>query len=358
MMIPIILSGGSGTRLWPLSRKNRPKQFLELIDNNTLFTGTIKRFEDQSVFQRPIILANVAHRHLLDTEIAKNGLGECLVLLEPEARNTAAAIASVTELLKDKGRGEEVAVFVPSDAYIDDVKQYVECMLEGEQSALKGLMVCFGIKPIYPETGYGYIKIKKKLQKNSYEVDRFVEKPNLNTAIDFLRSRKYFWNSGIFMCKISVLSELFATFCEELQHNVRKTLKNSNYIGNMLYLSGEHFSRCENISFDYAVMEKLSEKQLTVVSMNLLWSDVGSYSSLFTLNTDRRVDNNVVQGNVIVNNTEGCYIKSNNRVICCSDVEDLVIVEEQDVILIMKKNKSQNLRKLIDIIGEKDPSLK
>ncbi|MDR2777702.1 MAG: hypothetical protein LBB24_02960, partial [Rickettsiales bacterium] len=125
MIIPIILSGGSGTRLWPLSRKNRPKQFIELIDHETLFSGTLKRFENLAIFQKPIILANIAHRHLLEEEIAKNNLGESLILLEPEARNTAAAIASITRLLTENGRGEEVVVFVPSDAYIDDANQYV-----------------------------------------------------------------------------------------------------------------------------------------------------------------------------------------------------------------------------------------
>ncbi|MDR3078926.1 MAG: hypothetical protein LBU15_02705 [Rickettsiales bacterium] len=358
MIIPIILSGGNGTRLWPLSRKDRPKQFLELLGSDTLFTGTVKRFEDPSLFQRPIILANAGHRHLLEGEIRKNGLEDSLVLLEPESRNTAAAIASVTELLNGEGMGDEIAVFAPSDAYVDDPRQYMEYMREGERWARRDMVVCFGIKPTCPETGYGYIKIKKKLEGNTYEVDRFVEKPNLKTAIDFLGSRKYLWNSGIFMCRLSVLSKLFDTLCGELQLSLRKTLEHSKRDGNRLYLDREHFSECTNISFDYAVMEKLSERQLSVVSMNLLWSDVGSYSSLFSLNTDGRVENNVLQGNVIANGTENCYIRSAGRTICCSDVEDLVIVEEEDVILVMKKSKSQNIRELVKIAGERDPGLR
>jgi mannose-1-phosphate guanylyltransferase/mannose-6-phosphate isomerase len=328
------------------------------MNDETLFTGTLRRFDDSRVFQKPIILANVSHRHLVDREIAKNGLVEPLVLLEPEVRNTAAAIASITELLKNEGKGEETAVFVPSDAYIDDTNQYVEYLVEGEQWAREGMMVCFGIKPAYPETGYGYIKTKRKSRGNSYVVDSFIEKPNLRTAIGFLKSEKYLWNSGMFMCKPSVISELLRLNCEELQSNIIETLGHSNRVKNVVYLSDKHFSKCKNVSFDYAIMEKLNEKQLMVVSMNLLWSDVGSYSSLFSMNKEKTEDNNVVQGNVVLNNTENCYIRANSRIVCCSDIEDLVIVEEKDVILVMRKNKSQNLKKLMEIIGREHETLK
>ncbi|MDR1425986.1 MAG: hypothetical protein LBI70_03275 [Rickettsiales bacterium] len=358
MIIPIVLSGGNGTRLWPLSRKERPKQFIELINNDTLFTGTLKRFENSEIFQKPVILANVAHKHLLDREIEINKLKEPLIVLEPEARNTAAAIATVTELLNEQGKGDEVAIFIPSDAFIDDPGQYEEYLREGECLAWENKMVCFGIKPTYPESGYGYIKIKKKFQDNSYGVDKFVEKPDLKTAISFLKTGKYLWNSGMFMCKIGVLSELFGTHCGELQNSVRGIIRHSSYSGNVLSLDSSYSLECKNISFDYAIMEKLDERQIMVVSMNLLWSDVGSYASLFSINRDRTEDNNVLYGEVVLNNTSNCYIRSGGKTICCSDLDDLVIVEEDDVILVMKKSKSQNIKKLVDLIGEKNPSLR
>jgi mannose-1-phosphate guanylyltransferase len=220
------------------------------------------------------------------------------------------------------------------------------------------MMVCFGIRPTYPETGYGYIKIKEKFHSNSYAVDKFVEKPDLGTAMGFLKNGKYLWNSGIFMCKLSILSSLFRTSCEELWNNIGETLEQSSYTGNTLYLNDKCFPKCKDISFDYAIMEKLDGKQLVTVSMNLLWSDMGNYSSLFSMSRDRTEDNNVIQGRVIVNNTENCYLRSSGKIICCSDIENLVVVEENDVILVMRKNKSQNIKKLMEIIEERDTTLK
>jgi mannose-1-phosphate guanylyltransferase/mannose-6-phosphate isomerase len=357
MIVPVILSGGSGTRLWPLSRKQKPKQFIKLINNNTLFTETVSRFKDTVGFSEPIILGNVLHRGYLEKEMLENNISDSLLLLEPEARSTAAAIASVTEFLHSLGRDNDVAVFVPADAYLDDTGQFREYLLEGEQLAKESMLVCFGIKPTYPETGYGYLKIKKKLYGNFYEVDKFVEKPNLETALSFLKDGKYLWNSGIFMCKISILVGLFREYCSDIYNSVELSVKNSNYEKNIFFLNKKYFSECANISFDYAVAEKLTNKQLTVVSMNLLWSDVGSYNSLFSIDPNKTSENNITFGKVLLNNVNNCYLKSKNKILCCSDVEDLVIIEENDVMLVMKKNKSQNIKNLIDSIRKQVPDI-
>ncbi|MDR2078048.1 MAG: hypothetical protein LBP39_03730 [Rickettsiales bacterium] len=357
MIVPVILSGGSGTRLWPLSRKQKPKQFIELVNGNTLFTETISRFKDNNTFLEPIILGNVAHRKYIGEEMAKNGIGNSLVLLEPEARNTAAAIASAVEFLCDLGRENEIAIFVPSDAYIDDIDQFKEYIIEGSPLAEKNMLICFGIKPIYPEIGYGYLKTGKKLIGNLYKIDKFVEKPNIETAIDFLKSGKYFWNSGIFMCKVSILVELFQQYCPDIYDAVKLTIRNSKGEGNVLHLDRECFLKCPNTSFDYAIAEKLTGEQLAAVSMNLLWSDVGSYNLLFSINPNKTAENNIVSGKALLNNVNNCYLKSKNRILCCSDVEDLVIVEEDDVILVMKKNKSQNIKNLVSLIGKQMPNI-
>ncbi|MDR2778480.1 MAG: hypothetical protein LBB13_03205 [Rickettsiales bacterium] len=357
MIVPIILSGGNGTRLWPLSRKRKPKQFIELLNSNTLFTETVNRFKNGTAFLEPIVLGNVAHREYLEKEMIKNGISSCLLVLEPEARNTAAAIANITEFMNNIGKGDAVVVFVPSDAYLDDANQFVEYLLEGELLAMDNKLVCFGIKPTYPETGYGYLKTKGKLWGNFYEADKFVEKPNLKTAIDFIKDGKYFWNSGIFMCKISVLLKLFQQHCPDIYNIAKLTIRNSKYEKNILCLDKEYFSKCTDISFDYAIAEKLTSEQLAVISMNLLWSDVGSYNSLFTINPNKTPENNIVSGSAILNDVNNCYLRSRDKIICCSGIEDLVIVEEADTILVMKKSRSQNIKNLVDSIRKQRPDI-
>jgi mannose-1-phosphate guanylyltransferase len=184
-----------------------------------------------------------------------------------------------------------------------------------------------------------------------------VEKPNLETAIGFLKDGKYFWNSGIFMCKISTLVNLFLEYCPDIYSNIELTIRNSKYEKNILYLNREHFLRCADISFDYAIAEKLTSEQLAVVSMNLLWSDVGSYNSLFSIDQGKTSENNIVSGKILLNNVNNCYLISKNKILCCSDLEDLVIIEEDDVILAMKKNKSQNIKSLIELIKKQEPNI-
>ena len=281
MITPIILSGGTGTRLWPMSRKAKPKQFIEFIDNETMFTQTIKRFKDKKVFSKPIILGNVNYEKLIDKELKKNRIKDSGVVLEPKAKNTAPAICAVIEYLYEQGRDDEIVVFIASDAYINDVHNFQSYLEEGEIEAKKGKVVCFGIQPLYPEIGYGYIKVDKKIKNNSYSVDHFVEKPPLEKAIEFLKDGNYLWNAGIFMTKVSTMRNLFKKFQKDLYDNIQDTVSNSQLKdNNKLYLNKELFEKSEEISIDYAIIEKLTAKELIVVSMNIVWSDLGSFKSL------------------------------------------------------------------------------
>jgi len=348
MITPIILSGGNGTRLWPLSRKGKPKQFIKLLGDETMFAQTIKRFKDENEFNIPIILGNIAHESFIDEEIKNNNLINSKIILEPKAKNTAPAISAVVEYLMNNNRNDEIIVFIPSDAYINNIDDFQNYLIEGEELAKNSKVVCFGIQPIYPETGYGYIKLGKKIKSDCYFVDKFVEKPDIEKAKSFLKNGKYLWNAGIFMTKVSVLHDLFEKFQNKLLQNIQLTLKNSVISNNKLYLNKENFINSEEISIDYAIIENLDSSNLGVVSMNLIWSDVGSYKSLYDINSEKTSDNNILSGKILLNNTANCFIKSNKKIICCSDVEDLVVVEENDVILIMKKDKSQNIKKLIE----------
>lgn len=352
MIIPIILSGGNGTRLWPISDNEKPKQFVKLIGNSTLFTQTVERFSDRNVFLNPIILGNIKHKKLIELEISKNNIQNSLVILEPEIRNTAPAIASVIKYLNNNYENvEDIVMFVPSDAYIDDQERFKEFVLEGELLAKLNKVVCFGIKPLNPEIGYGYIKIGEKISANSYSVQRFVEKPSLEKAIEFIKEKNYLWNAGIFMGKISVLSKIFAENSKELWDNIDNVIKKSKNINNNVYLDNELFSKCENISIDYTIIEKLKSEQLAVVSVNVIWSDVGSYKSLFDINPNKNTDENIIFGESFTKNTRNCFIRAKNKIICCSDLENLVIVEEGDYILVMNKNKSQNLKDLVIMVN-------
>lgn len=350
MIVPIILSGGNGTRLWPLSNNKKPKQFIKLINNNTLFTETILRFSNNNMYSDPIILSNIRYHDLVLEELKSNNINDFKVFLEPMVRNTAPAIASVISYLNEKAP-DDIVLFIPSDAYIDDVDRFNEFILEGKNLAENNKLVCFGIKPNHPETGYGYIKVGKKIGMNSYIVDNFTEKPILEIAIEFLKSKNYLWNTGIFMCKVSLMSELFAKYAPSLNDSIRETLIKSEVKNNTIYLDSSSFEKCEDISIDYALIEKLNKEQLVVVSMNILWSDVGSYKSLYDINQDKTKEENIIYGNVILNNTSNCYINSKNKIICCSDIDDLVIVEEGDYILVMKKSKSQNVRAIVKEIN-------
>ena len=178
MIVPIILSGGNGTRLWPLSNNKKPKQFIKLINNNTLFTETILRFSNNNMYSDPIILSNIRYHDLVLEELKSNNINDFKVFLEPMVRNTAPAIASVISYLNEKAP-DDIVLFIPSDAYIDDVDRFNEFILEGKNLAENNKLVCFGIKPNHPETGYGYIKVGKKIGMNSYIVDNFTEKPIL-----------------------------------------------------------------------------------------------------------------------------------------------------------------------------------
>lgn len=352
MIIPIILSGGNGTRLWPLSRKSKPKQFIDFSGSGTMFTQTIRRFKNKKVFSDPIIMGNIAHEKLIDNEVKKNKLKNSKIILEPKAKNTAPAIAATIEYLHKKGMDNEIVVFLPSDAYIDNSDDFSSYLIEGKEIAEQNKIVVFGIKPLYPEIGYGYIKLGDKKNNNSFLVDKFVEKPDIETAIEFLKDGHYLWNAGIFMTKVSVLLELFKKHSPTLIQNIETTIKNSVEKLNKFYLDKDNFLKSEEISIDYAIIEKLDSSNLAVISMNIIWSDLGSFKSLYDIDTNKNKDNNIVRGKAILHNSENCYIKSNKKIICCTDVDDLVIVEDKNIILIMKKDKSQNVKKLIEKIKE------
>lgn len=354
MIIPIILSGGNGTRLWPMSRTNKPKQFINFFNNDSMFTQTVKRFSDKFFFNDVMILGNIKHEKLIDEEIKLNNLKNSKIILEPNAKNTAPAICAAVEYLYNNLNKDNIVIFLPSDAYIDNHKIFEEYLIEGKKEAEKDKVVCFGIQPLYPEVGYGYIELGKKMHDNTFFVECFKEKPNFELAQEFLKKGNYLWNAGIFMAKVSALHNFFLKYKKDLLENIDKTIKISQIKENKIYLDKELFNKSEDISIDYAIIEKLDPSNLAVVAMSLTWSDLGSYKALYDIDNEKTIDENIIKGKAVINNSKNCYIKSNKKVICCSDINDLVIVEDEDIILVMKKEESQNVKKIIEKIKEEN----
>lgn len=359
MIIPAILSGGSGTRLWPLSRNKRPKQFMELIGENTLFYNTIKRVHGDKDFGRLVVSCNGGHVEYVERDLKKITM-EADIIIEPVGRNTAPAIGAIASFLKDKCGEDDVILVLSSDHYIRESDKFLEYIKEGKKFAQEGRIVTFGIVPTRPETAYGYIRRGEKIGENAYDVHRIVEKPNIDTAWKFLEDPAYSWNAGIFMFKPSVILENIKEFGGDMLSFMEESLEKASIDENRIYLEKESFEKCEGISIDYAVMEKTKTKIATVV-MDINWSDLGSFDTLYSY-TDESVDshNNVVKAKVYLENVKDSYIKSNNpdRVICGVGLTDIVIVDEGDVLLVMNKNLCQSIKGVISQIKTSEDAQK
>ncbi|MDC1448011.1 mannose-1-phosphate guanylyltransferase/mannose-6-phosphate isomerase [Candidatus Thioglobus sp.] len=346
MIVPIILSGGSGTRLWPISRSLYPKQFINLINDTTLFQDTILRLPTDSI--DPIIVCNEEHRFLAAEQLRQINKKSSGIILEPIGKNTAPAVA-LAALNLIKNIKDCTLLILSADHHIDDIKLFHKAIQTAESLTKKGKLVTFGVLPNKPETGYGYIEADLSKDEDHYSIKSFTEKPNLKDAQLFLENGNYFWNSGMFMFKASVFLKELSIFEPEILSACKKSLKRSHNDSDFIRIDNLEFKACPSKSIDYAVMEKTNNS--VVVPLNSAWSDIGSWDSLWELK-DKDKDGNVSEGDVILKDVKNTYASSSNRLVSAIGVNNLIIIDTQDSLLVANKEYSQKINMIVNKLNE------
>ena len=332
----LILAGGSGSRLWPLSRELYPKQLLNIQNTESLLQATFDRLKECIDPKNIVSLTGVKHysnvRYQLSA-ITENPI----VLSEPISKNTAPAIILGTKFVMEKSDSDPVILVVPSDHMIKDIKGFSETIKEGEKLALEGKIVTFGIKPTYPETGYGYINSK---------TNKFVEKPNEELAKKYIQDGNYYWNGGIFMFKASVLMEEAAKCAPDIYEK----LKNFDFTSNN-EIPFTEYDKMPNISIDYAVMEKSDKVAMVVLKSD--WNDLGSWKSIYDV-SKKDADGNVKIGHVLDEGSKNSFVYSSSKLVATIGLEDIILVETEDAILACKADKSQDVKKIFDTLKKQN----
>ena len=356
-IIPIILCGGTGTRLWPLSRRSFPKQFLNLNINKkgSLFQETQKRIASIKDIQNPILICNESHRFIVAEQMREIDIKPKSILLEPYGRNTAPAIV-IAALKAIEYEENPLLLVLSSDHDIKDTNIFCEVVKQAVNSAKEGKLITFGIIPEGPEIGYGYIQSENKLDMKSLKgsrIKKFIEKPNLEKAKEFIKDQCYTWNSGMFLFNAKSILEEIKKFSPDIIGYCKKSLLKNSIDLDFQRLDKDNFEKCPNISIDVAVMEKT--KNGYVFPLQAGWSDVGDWKSVWE-NSTKDKDGNSVNGKIITEKTKNCYLRSENALIATLGIENLVVVDTGDAILVSDINKTQGVRNIVKRINsEKFP---
>ncbi|PZU77955.1 MAG: mannose-1-phosphate guanylyltransferase/mannose-6-phosphate isomerase [Rhizobium sp.] len=344
-IVPVILSGGSGTRLWPVSRPERPKQLLPLTADDTMLQLTAIRtrgFEGASV-GRPILVSNAAHADIIDEQLQQSGIADYQVILEPIGRNTAPAIA----LAALEAAGDEAMLVMPSDHVIADLPAFHEAITRALSLVADGWLVTFGIQPDGPETGYGYIKMGSACGTMVHQVERFVEKPDATNAQRMLDEGNHAWNAGIFLFRADAYLAAMEAHQPEMLAAVRMSMEQAKRDGAHVFPDAKAFFDCPADSVDYAIMER--EKQVACVPVSMGWSDVGSWDSLHAVSA-RDTGDNAVRGDALLLGAKNCLVHSDGPRVTLVDVDDLIVVVSQGDVMILKRGESQKVRQVTDAL--------
>ncbi len=346
MIFPVILSGGFGGRLWPLSRVKMPKQFIPLLSENSLFQEAVIRTRGIAGIQPPTLICNTKHRFIAAEQLRKMNVPPRQILLEPVGRNTAPAIlVSALQIAQENPDG--VMLVMPSDHLILDIPNFKKAVLDGQILSQQDYLVTFGIIPNQPKTGYGYIQQGEPIESVDvgYRVRQFVEKPNLPTAEKYLAAGDYFWNSGIFMFKASTVVKEFEQFAPAMVTAARNSLDKARQDKDFCWLDQPSFELSPSDSIDYALMEKTSRASVIPVSMG--WSDVGSWGSLWEV-VNKDAVGNVIDGNVFTKSVSNCYIKSEKEVVAALGISDLIVIETDDALLVAHRDNEQDVKEVFN----------
>jgi mannose-1-phosphate guanylyltransferase/mannose-6-phosphate isomerase len=347
MLTPVILSGGVGSRLWPVSREAHPKQFQPLAGELSMLQDTLKRTAGLEGTQ-PLVVCNEEHRFMVAEQLRQVEILPGALILEPQGRNTAPAVALAA--LEALGQDPEaVRLVLPADHLILNVPAFVEAVGRAAPLAQQGRLMTFGVVPTSAETGYGYIKCGSSAAESLYDLESFVEKPDAATAQAYLDSGNYLWNSGMFLLRAATYLEQLGHFAPDILSSCEQAMRDASRDMDFVRPDAAAFDQCPRDSIDYAVMEKTD--QGGVVALDCGWSDVGAWSALWDV-ADRDQNGNVSKGDVILDNCSNSYVRSESRLVAATGIDDLVVVETADAILVADRNKVQDVKRIVNRLKE------
>jgi len=339
---PVLLCGGVGSRLWPVSRQGRPKQYLNLTGETSMLQQTLTRIESLAQTS-PIIVCNEEHRFLVAEQVRQLGLTAPKIILEPEGKNTAPAIA-LAALAASASDPEAQLLVLPADHYVGKPAALIDAIEKAASASSQGKLVTFGIVPSRPETGYGYIKRGEALGIDVSVLEQFVEKPDEPTAKAYVASGDYVWNSGMFMFTAARYLESLGEFQSEMADVCERAMEQAERDMDFIRPDAEVFATCPSDSIDYAVMEQTPAG--AVVSLDCEWSDIGAWSALWEAG-DHDAAGNVTQGDVVLNKTENSYVRSQSRLVTTTGVKDLVVVETADAVMVADRHSVQDVKDIV-----------
>ena len=343
-IVPVILSGGSGTRLWPLSRKQYPKQYLPLVGDNTMLQETILRLNGLDNLADPVIVCNADHRFLVAEQCQQINIKNPTILLEPIGRNTAPAIAAAA-FQAQKTSEDSILLVLSADHVIENVNEFHKAIDIAFKQAQQGKLATFGIVPTEANTGYGYIKSAINETGGAYQVEEFVEKPDAKTAKSYIEQGNYLWNSGMFMFQTSTLINELSEYSPNIVISVIDAVRKSKQDLDFIRLDEKSFKSSPSDSIDYALMEK--SNNVVVVPLDAQWSDVGSWSALYDIG-EKDNNGNVINGDVITIDTKNTYIGANHHMVTTLGVENLIVVDTPDATFIATQDKAHEVKAIVE----------
>ncbi len=348
---PVLLCGGVGSRLWPVSRQVRPKQYLNLIGETSMLQQTLTRIESLAQTS-PIIVCNEEHRFLVAEQVRQLGLTSPTIILEPEGKNTAPAIA-LAAIAASASDSEVNLLVLPADHYVGKPTALIDAIEKAASAASQGKLVTFGLVPSRPETGYGYIRRGEALAIDVSVLERFVEKPDQPTAEGYIASGDYVWNSGMFMFTAGQFLASLAKFQPKMAQVCQRAMEQAERDMDFIRPDAEVFTTCPSDSIDYAVMEHMPDG--AVVSLDCDWSDIGDWSALWEAG-DQDSAGNVTHGDVVLNQTQNSYIRSQSRLVTTTGVSDIVVVETADAVMVADRHSVQDVKDIVNALKASDRS--